>query len=233
MGLRVGIDAGGTFTDLIARDSQSGQTYSHKLASTPRNPADAIVRGVDELTQKYDLGQTEIELMAHGTTVGTNTLLQRSGARIALITTKGFRDLLEIGRQTRPINYNMHIDFPPPVVPRHRRIEITERIGSSGEVVTEVDPEELEFVVRRALQDDPEAIAVCFLFGYLNPKHEQEVKQRILSAAPHMFLSLSSEVQPEFREYERISTTVINAYLQPVMARYLNSLSRVSWRVPA
>jgi N-methylhydantoinase A len=226
MGLRVGIDAGGTFTDLIARDTQTGQVYSHKLASTTHNPADAIVRGIDELTQKHDLGSADIELVAHGTTVGTNTLLQRNGARIALITTKGFRDLLEIGRQTRPINYNMHIDFPPPVVPRHRRIEISERIGASGEVVTEVDPEELESVLGKVLQEELEAIAVCFLFGYLNPSHEQEVKRRILCAAPKMSVSLSSEVQPEFREYERISTTVINAYLQPVLARYLDSLSK-------
>ncbi len=226
MGLRVGIDAGGTFTDLIARDTHTGQVYSHKLASTPHNPADAIVRGIDELTDKHELGSPDIELIAHGTTVGTNTLLQRNGARIALITTKGFRDLLEIGRQTRPINYNMHIDFPPAVVPRHRRIELSERIGAGGEIVAEVDPVELEQVLEKLLGEGPEAIAVCFLFGYLNPKHEQQVKQRIASAAPQMLVSLSSEVQPEFREYERISTTVINAYLQPVLAKYLDSLSK-------
>jgi len=226
MGLVVGIDAGGTFTDLIARDLVTGAVYSHKLSSTPHNPAEAIVRGIDELVERYGLATASVDLIAHGTTVGTNTLLQRKGARVALVTTKGFRDLLEIGRQTRPANYNMHLDFPAPVIPRHRRVELAERIGADGAVVTAIDVEDLEQALETALASKPEAVAVCFLFSYLNPSHELAVKQRIRDIAPDLFVSTSSEVQPEFREYERISTTALNAYLQPVMARYLGMLDR-------
>jgi N-methylhydantoinase A len=226
MGLMVGIDAGGTFTDLIARDLATGAIYSHKLSSTPHDPAEAIIRGIDELIERHALTTLSVDLIAHGTTVGTNTLLQRKGARVAMVTTKGFRDLLEIGRQTRPANYNMHLDFPAPVIPRHRRIELAERIGADGAVVTTIDAEELEQALEAALASKPESIAVCFLFSYLNPSHELAVKQRIQDAAPDLFVSTSSEVQPEFREYERISTTALNAYLQPVMARYLGTLER-------
>jgi N-methylhydantoinase A len=224
MGLAIGIDAGGTFTDLMARDADTGATYSYKLPSTPTNPANAIVRGIEELLELNGLSGGNVELVAHGTTVGTNTLLQRSGARINLVTTKGFRDLLEIGRQTRPLNYDMHTDFPPPLVPRHRRIELSERIGACGEIVAPIAEDDLERVVAEVLAQKPEAVAVCFLFSYLNPQHELEVKRSIQLAAPDLFISASSEVQAEFREYERISTTALNAYLQPVMARYFDTL---------
>lgn len=224
MRLSIGVDAGGTFTDMFVRDTETGDSYSHKLPSTPQNPADAIVDGIDHILDRFGLDASSVELIAHGTTVGTNTLLQRNGARVALVTTKGFRDLLEIGRQTRPINYNMHVDFPAPVVPRDRRFELDERVDADGNVVIGITQEELDRVLSDVLAKSPEAIAVCFLFGYLNSVHEHKVKSRIQSLAPNMFVSTSNEVQPEFREYERISTTAINAYLQPVMARYLDSL---------
>jgi N-methylhydantoinase A len=225
MGLAIGIDAGGTFTDLIVRDSQTGETYSHKLSSTTSNPADAIVQGIEDLVARHDLAADTIDLVAHGTTVGTNTLLQRNGARIALVTTKGFRDLLEIGRQTRPLNYDMHTDFPPPLVPRHRRVELLERMDANGNVITSIADEDLESAIAEVLQSRPEAVAISFIFAYLNPLHERQVKHYIEAAAPGLFLSTSSEVQPEFREYERFSTTTLNAYLQPVMARYFDTLN--------
>ncbi|MCO5091331.1 hydantoinase/oxoprolinase family protein [Bosea sp. (in: a-proteobacteria)] len=226
MGLLIGIDAGGTFTDLMVHDTETGLTYSHKTSSTPANPADAIVRGIEELLACHRLPGASVERVSHGTTVGTNALLQRSGARISLITTRGFRDLIEIGRQTRPYNFDMHTDFPPPVVPRHRRVEIEERVGADGSILAAVDQSDLDRAIGEVLREEPEAVAVCFLFGYLNPVHELEVKRALGVRAPKLFVSTSSEVQPEFREYERISTTVLNAYLQPAMARYLDAVDR-------
>jgi N-methylhydantoinase A len=156
--------------------------------------------------------------------VGTNTLLQRTGARVALITTKGFRDLLEIGRQTRPLNYDMHADFPPPVVPRTHRVEIAERVGADGEIVVEITDEERERVASKIAALKPEAVAIALIFSYVNPQHEQQIKHAVAAALPGVFISASSEVQPEFREYERFSTTAINAYLQPTLAHYFDSL---------
>ncbi len=163
--------------------------------------------------------------IAHGTTVATNALLQRKGGRLALITTSGFRDLLEIGRQVRPKVYDLQIDAPPPLIPRHRRFEIDERIGPKGDVITPLDDDEIERVIQavRAL-DDLDGIAVCLLFSFLNPEHEQRMGAAIRAAMPDMMVSLSSEVHPEFREYERFSTAVINAYLQPEVSRYMENL---------
>ncbi len=226
MGLLVGVDAGGTFTDLFVYDEATGETYSHKVPSTPDNPATAIVEGMRGLIRNHDLAADEVRLLAHGTTVGTNTLLQRSGARVSLITTRGFRDLLEIGRQTRPLNFDMQLDYPPPVVPRPRRFEVTERIGASGEIVEPIDPAELSLTLDAVLASAPAAVAVCFLFAFLHPDHESQVAKALAERAPTLLVSLSSEVQPEFREYERFSTTALNAYLQPIMAHYLDSLGR-------
>jgi N-methylhydantoinase A len=164
--------------------------------------------------------------LAHGTTVGTNSLIQRKGARVALITTRGFRDLLEIGRQTRPFNYDMHADFPPPVVPRRRRFEVSERVTADGGVRTPLEDSEIAHVISALKESKAEAAAVCLIFAFLTPHHERRIGRAIADALPEIFVSLSSDVQPEFREYERFSTTALNAYLQPMMARYLEKLNR-------
>ncbi|MEM9685067.1 MAG: hydantoinase/oxoprolinase family protein, partial [Pseudomonadota bacterium] len=222
----IGVDVGGTFTDFYAFGDTDGQTRAcvHKTLSTPDNPARAILDGLDTLCRNDGIAPREIGRLGHGTTVATNALIQRRGASVALITTAGFRDLLEIGRQTRPKMYDLKADYPPPLVPRERRFEVEERAGPAGEIVTPLSHESLAAAVESVRQADVEACAVCFLFGFLNPEHERAVGAALREALPSLQLSLSSDVQPEFREYERFSTTVQNAYLQPVLSRYMRDL---------
>jgi N-methylhydantoinase A len=228
MAVWIGIDVGGTFTDFVAYDDNSGISHTYKAPSTPHNPGEAIVNGLRTMTCEQGISPDAISQLAHGTTVGTNTLIQRKGGRVALLVTRGFRDLLEIGRQTRPLHFDMYADHPPPVVPRPRRFEVEERVVSNGAVRTALDDAEIERAlaeVREAgVEAGVEAIAVCFLFSYLTPEHEQRVGRALAAAFPDAYVSLSCEVQPEFREYERLSTTVLNAYLQPSVARYIERL---------
>jgi len=224
MSIFIGVDVGGTFTDLYAVDTSSRRVYTYKRPSTPSDPSAAILSGVHELLERYSLPLSAVAHFAHGTTVATNTLLQRNGAVVALITTRGFRDLLEIGRQTRPENYDMHLDFPPPVVSRPRRFEVEERMAADGTVVKALTDDAIDQVIKSVARSGAQAVAVCLLFGYLNPEHEQRIGEAIRQRLPDMHLSLSSEVQPEFREYERFSTTSLNAYLQPRLADYLHNL---------
>jgi len=220
----VGVDVGGTFTDFHAFDVERGREHVFKTPSTPDNPADAILKGLGALCAEAGIDAAAITRLAHGTTVATNALLQRKGAPIALVTTAGFRDLLEIGRQIRPKMYDFKADNPAPLVPREHRFEVAERIGSRGEVVRALDDGDIEAVVAAVRDSGAEACAVGFLFAYLNPDHERRVAAALQAALPEMFISTSSEVQPEFREFERLSTTVLNAYLQPVVTRYLTRL---------
>jgi N-methylhydantoinase A len=220
----IGVDVGGTFTDFSALDEASGEVWLHKRPSTPDDPGRAIVEGLEAFAGEAGRSGGDVRRLAHGTTVGTNALIQRQGGRIALITTRGFRDLLEIGRQIRPHMYDLYADFPPPLVPRERRFELSERILADGSVHRAIDDAELTEAVAKVQASGAEACAVCFLFGYLNPAHERAVAAALRAALPDVHLSLSSEVQPEFREYERFSTTALNAYLQPVMVRYLARL---------
>jgi N-methylhydantoinase A len=223
----LGVDVGGTFTDFSIRDDRTGNVFIHKRPSTPEDPSRAIIEGFQELLEKVSLDGVAVSRFAHGTTVATNALLQRKGGRLALVTTSGFRDLLEIGRQVRPKVYDLQIDSPPPLIPRHQRFEINERIGSKGEVITSLKDEDIDKVIEeiRAL-DDIDGVAVCLLFSFLNPAHEQRIGEAIKAALPDMAISLSSEVHPEFREYERFSTAVINAYLQPEVSRYMENLKQ-------
>jgi N-methylhydantoinase A len=226
MTLFIGADVGGTFTDVFGIDLKTGVSHVFKVPSTPGDPSEAILAGVLSLLGKAGAKPDEVAQLAHGTTVGTNALLQRKGPRVALLTTAGFRDLLEIGRQTRPDNYDMHLDYPAPVVPRARRIEIAERVLADGSVHKALTAGEVDQAIDALRKCEAEAVAVCFLFSYLAPDHERAVKTALERALPGMAISLSSEVQPEFREYERFSTTAANAYLQPVMQRYLQNLRR-------
>jgi len=222
----IGVDVGGTFTDLYAFDTASGRSALHKLPSTPHNPAEAILTGLDELAEREGIAPAAVGRLAHGTTVATNALIQRKGAKLALVTTEGFRDLLEIGRQTRPKLYDLKADNPPPLIGRAFRFEVAERIGPAGEVVRPLDEASLAAVVEAVRAAGVEGCAVCLLFSYINPEHEIRVTEALEAALPDLFVSRSSDVQPEFREYERFSTTVLNSYLQPQVSRYMRHLAK-------
>ena len=221
MNWMVGVDVGGTFTDFYATEQGSGEVRYFKISSTPDNPGKAILTGLREICSAYKIQPADIERLCHGTTVATNALIQRKGGRVALITTSGFRDLLEIGRQTRPHMFSLQKDQPVPLVPRQRRFEVEERIGPEGEEITPLDVNSVSSVVTAIEKHRPDAIAVCCLFSFLNNEHEQRIGEELRKRLPNVSVSLSSDVRPEFREYERCSTTVLNAYLQPVIANYL------------
>jgi N-methylhydantoinase A len=219
MSTTLGVDVGGTFTDFFLVDDASGETLAHKVASTPDDPSRAILQGLRALAPRGGLA-----FLAHGTTVATNALIQRRGGQVALVTTAGFKDLLEIGRQTRPKIYDLKADHPEPLVPRERRFEVAERVGPAGEVIRPLSDADIKRVTMDVQASGPESVAVCFLFSFLNPEHERRMGEALRAALPGVDVSLSCEVQPEFREYERLSTTVLNAFLQPVAGRYIARL---------
>jgi len=212
----VGVDTGGTFTDLIA--VVDGTVRTHKLLSTPRNPATAVLRGLREL-----LPESVPRLVTYGSTVATNALLERRGARVVLLTTAGFEDIIEIGRQQRPALYDLEPQRPLPLVERAHRLGVDERTLHDGTVLRPLDPHNLDALVRRLRRHRPDAVAVCFLHAYANPHHERIVGAA-LARHPDLFCSLSHELISEHREYERTSTTVINAYVGPVVSRHLAEL---------
>ncbi|MBL0933291.1 MAG: hydantoinase/oxoprolinase family protein [Rhizobiaceae bacterium] len=221
----VGVDVGGTFTDFAARQLSTGHAVLHKRPSTPHDPSEAILNGLQELQKKAGIAGEDIARFAHGTTVATNALLQRKGPKTGLVTTRGFRDLLEIGRQVRPAIYDLQRDAPPPLVERANRLEVAERIGPEGKAIVELTDAEVDAVVAQLGNlDDVEAVAVCLIFSFLNPDHEARIAAALRKAYPHLYVSISSEVHPEFREYERFSTAVINAFLQPEVSRYMDRL---------
>ncbi len=224
MGWLIGVDVGGTFTDLFAFEPASRRVVVHKVPSTPADPSEAIIAGLEGLRDRHGVDLGDMDRFAHGTTVATNALIQRRGGRLALVTTQGFRDLLEIGRQIRPHVYDIQTDYPPPLVPRERRFEAAERVGSRGEVVAELTEAEVARVAAEVAAADVDGVAVCLLFSFLNPTHERRLAEAIERAKPGLLVSVSSQVQPEFREYERMSTTVLNAYLQPQVTRYMERL---------
>lgn len=218
--IRIGVDTGGTFTDFVFE--RDGHLQLFKLPSTPSDPSQAIRQGLERICAETSCRIDQLEVV-HGTTVGTNALLQRRGARIALVTTKGFEDVLVIGRQARPELYNLNAVKPPPLVADELRLGIGERVVASGEVLEPLDERELQSLVKKLKQAGVEAIAISFLFSFLHPEHEERVAASLASLG--VPLSISSRILPEYREYERTSTVVINAYLQPLMGRYLNRLS--------
>jgi N-methylhydantoinase A len=231
--LIIGVDVGGTFTDFFAFREEDGSTYKWKRPSTPANPAEAIIAGLKELCEAYAIPLNDVTRLCHGSTVATNTLIQRRGADCALITTKGMRDVIEIGRQTRPSVANYEIDSPPPLIPRKHRYELAERVLSTGVVMSPVPKDELNALIETIRAEGLQAVAVCFLFSYVNPDHEAQVGAALRSALPDVSVSLSSEVDPEFREYERFTTTVVNAYLQPRLEHYIETLiSDLSATIP-
>lgn len=220
----IGVDVGGTFTDFFAYNTTSSESRYWKRPSTPSNPAEAIIVGLRELSDAYGIDLGSVTRLCHGSTVATNTLIQRSGAPVAMITTKGFRDVLAIGRQIRPAIHDLQLDQPAPLVPRRHRLEVGERVVADGSVLRPIDYADLASAIERIRADGISTVAVCLLFSYLNPTHEQEIGRVVRQQLPGVTVSLSSEVQPEFREFERFTTTVVNAYLQPRLDQYISTL---------
>ncbi|MGA2345149.1 MAG: hydantoinase/oxoprolinase family protein [Candidatus Sulfotelmatobacter sp.] len=216
--LRIAVDTGGTFTDCVWLER--GRLRMLKVFSTPADPSQAIVEALRKIVPEQERDRELILL--HGTTVGTNTLLERKGARTVLVTTAGFEDAIEIGRQARPKLYDFFFDRIEPLVPRHLRFGVNERTAADGEILTSPTPQELHAIAEQLAAAKPESIAISFLFSFANPKNELAAADALNSLA--VPLSISHQILPEFREYERISTVVINAYLQPVMQRYLENL---------
>ena len=215
---RLGVDVGGTFTDLVAL--ANGTLITAKVPSTPRDQSVGVMNAVD--ASEVEAGA--VTALAHGMTVATNALLERRGAHTALVTTEGFRDVLEIARQNRPSLYDLTRDRPPPLVPRELRFTLKERMGPEGEIEA-LDEEGLQTAISAIEEVEVEAVAVCLLFAFMHPEHERRVGEVLREALPGVHVSLSSEVLPEFREYERFSTTAADAYLAPKLAAYLKNLA--------
>ena len=218
----VGIDVGGTFTDLTAVDETSGRVVVTKVPSRPRAEGAAVLAGLAAL----GIASRDVRRLVHGTTVGTNAVLERRGARVAVLTTAGFRDLVEIGRTKRNIPALFVPTFvrPKPVVERKHRFEVTERLSADGGVLVPLDPASIERALDGVLAAGAEAVAICLLHSYLNPTHERAVADAVKGRRPGLPVSCSADVVPEYREFERFSTTVLNAYLQPLMDDYLTGL---------
>ncbi|MBA2784313.1 MAG: hydantoinase/oxoprolinase family protein, partial [Rubrobacteraceae bacterium] len=214
---RLGVDVGGTFTDLVALGG--GRLITSKVPSTPRDQSEGVMNSVRAAQIEAD----NVTAFAHGMTVATNALLERRGAKTAIVTTEGFRDVLEIARQNRPSLYDLAMDRPPALVPRELRFTVRERMGPEGEIEA-LDEESLERAVSALKDAEVEAVAVCLLFAFAHPDHEKRIGEVIRAELPDVHVSLSSEVLPEFREYERFSTTVADAYLGPKLAAYLSNL---------
>lgn len=222
--MRIGIDIGGTFTDFVVFDERSGVFHTYKRLSTPHDPAQAVLDGLASLAGRGLVASdqpagTEI---VHGSTVATNALLERKGARTALVTTAGFADVLAIGRQARSALYDLFAGRPEPLVPDGLRLEVAERIDRHGAILQGLDPAELPPLIQRLESLQAESVAVCLLFSFANPSHEQQLAEALREAG--FLVSASWEILPEFREYERTSTTAINAYVAPVLDRYLGRL---------
>lgn len=217
---RIGIDVGGTFTDLFLLDQASGKVARHKLPSTPDRPHVAPLQGIADILDQAGGSGTEVAFAGLGTTVATNALLERKGAATGLITTAGFRDLLEIARQKRPHTFDLYVNKPEPLVPRRLRFEVAERVAADGSVLMELDRQGVLKIIDELRAAGVESVAVCFLNSYANPRHEETVAALLRERWPDGQVSVSCEVLPEFREYERLSSTVVNAYLMPATRDY-------------
>lgn len=224
---RIGVDVGGTFTDFIYVDD-SGKFEVYKTSTTPHDPSIGMMEGINAICDKLNIKHDEIDEIFHGTTIATNMVLEHKGCRAGMITTKGYRDIIHIARHKRPTNFSIVEDIPwqkYPVCRRHDRYGVTERVvAPDGAELIPLDEEEVRQAVRKMKAEKVEAIAVCFLFSFLNPAHEQRVKEIIKEEYPEVYISLSSEVLPQFREYERFTTTGLNAYIGPTTARYIKQL---------
>ena len=224
---RIGIDVGGTFTDIVAV-SEAGTVTFAKATSTPSDPSIGVMNAVERLADELGISSKNLlsktESIVHGTTVATNALLERKGAKTGLLTTLGHRDVLEMREGLKDDRYNMRLPAPDPLVPRYLRLGVRERIKPDGFVHTKLDVASLDQAIEKLRQEEVTSVAVCYLHAYKEPKHEKETKKILEAKLPGVSVSLSSEVFPEIKEYERVSTTIVNAYVRPIVENYLNRL---------
>ncbi len=221
---RLGVDVGGTFTDLVLFDEEGVDTRVHKVPTTPDDQTEAIAAGVAELLAAQGASPEELLYFAQGSTIAINAMIEGKTARVGIVTTRGFRDLLELGRQRRPSLYDLFFQKPLPLVARHLRLEVAERTDASGNELAALDEDAVREAVSKLAAQGVDAVAICFLFSFLNPAHELQAEQIARETAPGLSVWLSHQVLPEFREFERLGTTVANAALGPVMKRYLGNL---------
>jgi N-methylhydantoinase A/oxoprolinase/acetone carboxylase beta subunit len=222
---RLGCDIGGTFTDFVLVNDQTGEFQTHKCLTTPADPSDAVAEGVTALDGFIPGFMAHTEELIHGTTLVINAIIERKGARTGLITTKGFRDVLELGRELRYDAYDIFAEYPQPLIARNLRKEVDERIASDGRILVPIQTEDIETVLDNLLNQGIESVAVCLINSYENPAHEKKIKELIQIKAPDLSLSTSFEVLPQIREYERTCTTATNAYVKPITSKYLQNLS--------
>ncbi|MBV8649943.1 MAG: hydantoinase/oxoprolinase family protein [Alphaproteobacteria bacterium] len=224
---RIGIDVGGTFTDLVAVDP-SGRATLAKVASTPQDPSVGVMDGLARLAEVLGLPVAkmfaETERIVHGTTVATNALLERKGAKVGLLTTEGHRDVIEMREGLKDDRYNLRMKPPEQLVPRARRLAVRERIRADGGIATPLDTTSLENAIAQLKEDEVEAVAVCYLHSYRDARHERATGEALAKAMPGVYVSLSSDVFPQIKEFDRVSTTVVNAYVGPILSRYLRRL---------
>ena len=227
--MTIGVDVGGTFTDLVAVD-ETGRTVFAKAPSTPADQSIGVMAGLDELARRLRLSRAEMlgatERLVHGTTVATNALLERKGAKVALLTTDGHRDVLEMREGLKGSRYDLRSPPPEPLVPRERRFGVSERLRPNGEVLEPLDGESLGEAIAAIRASGATSVALCFLHAYRNPAHEIAAAERLARDAPELSLSRSSDVLPQIKEYERVSTTVVNAYVGPTVRNYLGHLQQ-------
>lgn len=222
---RIGVDIGGTFTDLVMLDTLSGRLYNEKVLTTPHDPSVCVLDGVRKILDANDVVAPDVQQVIHGTTLVANAVIERRGAEVALITTKGFRDIVQIGTELRYDTYDLFMETPEPLVPRHLRYEVAERIGPNGDVITPLDETEVVSVAQQIASSDVTAVAISLLHGFRNSLHEKRIRDIVLREAPDVVVCISSDVMPEIGEYERTSTTICNAYVLPVFSQYLRRLT--------
>jgi N-methylhydantoinase A len=221
---RLGVDVGGTFTDAVLISEETGEINIAKVPSTPRDPSIGFLAAVHQILSKANTQAPNISYLVHGTTVATNALIEGKSPKTAFITTEGFRDLLEIGRQIRPSLYDIHFEKLKPLVPRDLCFEVPERLDATGKVLLELDESRMAEIAQKLEKQNIRSAAICFLHSYVNPSHEERAEQILRKHAPNAVLSVSSSICPEFREYFRASTTVVNACVKPVVANYLEGI---------
>ena len=221
---KLGFDIGGTFTDFILLNEKSGEIHTHKILTTPEEPSDAVIDGISHLIDKYDIDPKKIVHTTHATTLITNAFIERKGSKTGLICTSGFSDIIEIGNEMRYDIYDLLIELPKPIVSRNNRFEVDERITATGTVFKKINTTQLNKIVDNIKKSGIEAVGICFLHSYKNNSHEEKVKEILKKKLKNVSVSVSNEVSPEIREYERISTTLCNAYVQPLVSKYLKKL---------
>jgi N-methylhydantoinase A len=222
--VRVAVDIGGTFTDATLIDEESGAVSIAKVLTTPADPSEGFMQAVDRALANGNVTAAQVGFVVHATTVATNAIIEGKIARGGFVTTEGFRDLLEIARQVRPSLYDTQFEKAKPLVPRDRAVTVAERLGPAGEVLRPLEDDSVRAAAAILRREEVESVAVCLLHAYVNPEHEQRVGAILAEELPGVPVSLSAEVAPEFREYLRASTTVINAVIRPVVERYLERI---------